>query len=49
MAIDQIDRTLVTRESTPTGGQEGVETDSRRPTRWTSAAPSSSSGSSPAG
>ena len=33
MAIDQVDRTVVTEESTPTGGQERVQTDSRRTTR----------------
>ena len=31
MAIDQVDRTVVTQESTPTAtGQETVQTDSRR-------------------
>jgi hypothetical protein len=33
MAIDQVDRTVVTQESTPTGGRETVQTDSRRTTR----------------
>jgi YGGT family len=33
MAIDQVDRTVVTQEPTPTGGRETVQTDSRRTTR----------------
>jgi hypothetical protein len=33
MAIDQVDRTIVTQEPTPTGGRETVQTDSRRTTR----------------
>jgi hypothetical protein len=33
MAIDQVDQTVVTQESTPTGGQESTRTDSRRVTR----------------
>ena len=32
MAIDQVDRTVVTQEPTPTGGRETVQTDSRRTT-----------------
>jgi len=33
MANDQVDRTVVTEEPTPTGGRETVQTDSRRTTR----------------
>jgi len=33
MAIDQVDRTVVTQEPTPVGGQETVRTDSRHTTR----------------
>jgi hypothetical protein len=33
MAIDQVDRSVVTHESTPAGGQETVRTDSRHTTR----------------
>lgn len=32
MAIDQVDRTVVTQEPTPTAGQQTVRTDSRRTT-----------------
>lgn len=33
MAIDQVDRTVVTQEGTAAGGQETIQTDSRRITR----------------
>ena len=33
MAVDQVDRTVVTQEPTPTGGRETVHTDTRRTIR----------------